>query len=344
MIDENHHPQHSNVDIHGVKEIDIIITDEPVMTGTKSSRVLDVLLARNAIEASTRQQHENDRHQQHHREKDLTLEQLRQQNEQQEQRQVLQQSPVKESASSSSNSNTIVCRHSTILYKEISKGVIRSKLMKRRHLVMTDVISSLYLDSIFPNMLPLFIPQIVHYNGGIAGITEWKISCYLEVMDGGIPTTNPSIELLHLFQPLLDVCNDLFLHWYKQQHSCNNPNNHRKTATSCERLMTFITRYTPAPGEQALLKHVDGAGKVDGSVVIALPVDRWSASYQTNQFEGGGLTFWDGNDPLTGKRPAEIHYDTRSGDVAFIDRAVWHQADPITKGTRWALVIFYKVS
>jgi hypothetical protein len=24
-------------------------------------------------------------------------------------------------------------------------------------------------------------------------------------------------------------------------------------------------------------------------------------------------------------------------------RAVWHQADPITDGTRWALVIFYKV-
>ena len=25
------------------------------------------------------------------------------------------------------------------------------------------------------------------------------------------------------------------------------------------------------------------------------------------------------------------------------NRAVWHQADPITKGTRWALVIFYDV-
>jgi hypothetical protein len=25
------------------------------------------------------------------------------------------------------------------------------------------------------------------------------------------------------------------------------------------------------------------------------------------------------------------------------DRAVWHQANPITKGTRWALVIFYDV-
>eukprot|EP00543_Licmophora_paradoxa_P013205 CAMPEP_0202475886 /NCGR_PEP_ID=MMETSP1360-20130828/93136_1 /ASSEMBLY_ACC=CAM_ASM_000848 /TAXON_ID=515479 /ORGANISM="Licmophora paradoxa, Strain CCMP2313" /LENGTH=134 /DNA_ID=CAMNT_0049103067 /DNA_START=538 /DNA_END=942 /DNA_ORIENTATION=- len=128
--------------------------------------------------------------------------------------------------------------------------------------------------------------------------------------------------------------------------------------------MTFITRYTPQPGEQALLKHVDGAGKVDGSIVVALPMDRWSQNNENSSkmmmrttpsssdnsnnnnnhaFEGGGLTFWDGRDPTT-KRPNEIHYDTRSGDLAFIDRAVWHQADPITKGTRWALVIFYKVA
>lgn len=85
---------------------------------------------------------------------------------------------------------------------------------------------------------------------------------------------------------------------------------------------------------------MDGAGKVDGSVVVALPIDRWSA--EDNKFEGGGLTFWDGK-TAEGK-PLETHYDTRSGDVAFIDRAVWHQADPITKGTRWALVIFYKVA
>lgn len=39
---------------------------------------------------------------------------------------------------------------------------------------------------------------------------------------------------------------------------------------------------------------------------------------------GGGLTFWDGKDPET-KEPKEIHYETRSGDLAFIDRAVWHQ-------------------
>lgn len=87
--------------------------------------------------------------------------------------------------------------------------------------------------------------------------------------------------------------------------------------------MTFVTRYTPAPGEQALQKHVDGAGKVDGSVVVALPIDRWSAPAQTNSFEGGGLTFWDGKDQTSG-RPLETHYDTRCGDVAFIDRYVCH--------------------
>ena len=84
---------------------------------------------------------------------------------------------------------------------------------------------------------------------------------------------------------------------------------------------------------------MDGAGKVDGSVVVALPIDRWSDDEEINSFEGfgGGLTFWDG------KGQQQIDYDTRSGDIAFIDKAVWHQANPITRGTRWALVIFYKV-
>lgn len=162
-------------------------------------------------------------------------------------------------------------------------------------------------------------------------------------MQGGIPCTNPNLNLLNTFTPLLDTCNDLFVHWYRQQHSCNRPNMKSGGAKDIEvkRLMTFVTRYTPNPGEQALLKHVDGAGKVDGSIVVALPIDRWSDIEETNTFKGGGLTFWDGRDG--NKRPLEMHYDTRSGDLAFIDRAVWHQADPITKGTRWALVIFYEV-
>ena len=66
--------------------------------------------------------------------------------------------------------------------------------------------------------------------------------------------------------------------------------------------------------DMILHQHVDGAGKVDGSIVVALPIDRWSASEEENAFEGGGLTFWDG------PKQQEIQYDTRSGDLALIDR------------------------
>lgn len=222
------------------------------------------------------------------------------------------------------------------LKDEIVKQVVRKKLAKQRHLVLSKAIDPNYLDSLFPEMLSLFKPQTVIYNGGVGKVPEWKISCYLEVMDGGVPTTEPNLKLLDLFSPLLATCNQIFMDWYRQQHACNDLRT-SSPVVDCHRLMTFITRYTPAPGEQALLKHVDGAGKVDGSVVVALPVDRWSAPEEENAYEGGGLTFWDG------LRQNEIFYDTRSGDVALIDRAVWHQANPITKGTRWALVIFYKV-
>uniref|UniRef100_A0A7S3PDM7 Fe2OG dioxygenase domain-containing protein n=2 Tax=Amphora coffeiformis TaxID=265554 RepID=A0A7S3PDM7_9STRA len=219
------------------------------------------------------------------------------------------------------------------LQQDIVRQVVRQKLRKQRHLVLPKAIDAAYLDELFPQLLDLFNPQTVYYNGGIAKVPEWKISCYLEVMEGGVPTTHPNLELQAHFEPLLDACNDIFLFWYHQQHACNKVN--QKPVQGCHRLMTFVTRYTPNPGEQALLKHVDGAGKVDGSVVVALPIDRWSAPESENAFEGGGITFWDGGN--------EIHYDTRSGDLALIDRAVWHQADPIIKGTRWALVIFYRV-
>ena len=69
-----------------------------------------------------------------------------------------------------------------------------------------------------------------------------------------------------------------------------------------------------------LSQHVDGAGKVDGSCVVALPTE------PGKEFAGGGLTFWDGtkHDENGKSKPDEIHYDTRAGDVAFIDRSVVH--------------------
>jgi hypothetical protein len=147
--------------------------------------------------------------------------------------------------------------HTTIfregVVKEISKQVLRQKLSKLRHLVIPKGISPDYLDRLVPQLLKDFDPQEVVYNGGIAKVKHWKISCYLEVMEAGVPCTNPNLKLLELFRPLLDTCNNLFLEWYRQQHACNNKRL-GKVKRSCKRLMTFITRYTPAPGEQALLK------------------------------------------------------------------------------------------
>ena len=139
------------------------------------------------------------------------------------------------------------------LKEEIVRQVLRKKLAKQRHVVLPKAIDPTYLDSLFPRMLELFEPQTVNYNGGIGNVPKWKISCYLEVMDGGVPTTNPNLQLLDLFSPLLSACNQIFMDWYRQQQACND----RKTSTpidDCHRLMTFLTRYTPAPGEQALLK------------------------------------------------------------------------------------------
>lgn len=141
---------------------------------------------------------------------------------------------------------------SPTVYRDITKQVIRCKLAKRRHLVLPRAIDPTYLDHIFPSILALFQPQTVTYNGGIAKVPQWKISCYLEVLPGGIPTTAPNLALKTVLTPLLERCNEVFLYWYRQQHACNKKGG--REASSCERLMTFITRYTPAPGEQALLK------------------------------------------------------------------------------------------
>ena len=139
--------------------------------------------------------------------------------------------------------------------QEIHKRVVRQKLNKLRHLVIEKGISPDYLDSLFPQMLPDYHPQHVQYNGGVAQIKDWKISCYLEVMEGGVPCTNPNLKLLELYRPLLETCYELFLEWYRQQHACNHKLLAGKKVTrTCKRIMTFITRYTPAPGEQALLK------------------------------------------------------------------------------------------
>lgn len=85
---------------------------------------------------------------------------------------------------------------------------------------------------------------------------------------------------------------------------------------------------------------------MDGSVVLALPIDKWSAPEEVNAFVGGGLTFWDGKNNANGTQdastqPREIHYDTRSGDLAFIDRYV--RAEPLAPTRQQENVIFRRL-
>ena len=48
------------------------------------------------------------------------------------------------------------------LREEISKLVVRKKLAKQRHLVIEKGINPAYLDSLFPDLLSHFDPQVVN--------------------------------------------------------------------------------------------------------------------------------------------------------------------------------------
>ena len=69
------------------------------------------------------------------------------------------------------------------------------------------------------------------------------------------------------------------------------------------------------PGDK-LLQHVDGV-QIDASIVIGLPTDK--------QWEGGGLTVWDGK-----PERQQFDYSMPPGSACFLDRMVWHQANPVT--------------
>ena len=73
--------------------------------------------------------------------------------------------------------HTILSNSSPETHKLITKGVLRAKLAKRRHLVVPQAISPTFLDTLMPRIVTdLFEPQNVTYNGGVANIKQWKIS------------------------------------------------------------------------------------------------------------------------------------------------------------------------
>uniref|UniRef100_A0A6U6GV36 Uncharacterized protein n=1 Tax=Odontella aurita TaxID=265563 RepID=A0A6U6GV36_9STRA len=68
------------------------------------------------------------------------------------------------------------------VYKEISKEVLRKKLVKMRHLVIKQGIQPRYLDALFPSILEGFEPQVVNvsvYSLQDACNSDWALERYL---------------------------------------------------------------------------------------------------------------------------------------------------------------------
>mmetsp|Transcript_4146 Transcript_4146/g.16075 ORF Transcript_4146/g.16075 Transcript_4146/m.16075 type:complete len:120 (+) Transcript_4146:554-913(+) len=98
---------------------------------------------------------------------------------------------------------------------------------------------------------------------------------------------------------------------------------------------SFVTRYLPNPHDCGLPLHIDGVG-VDGSIIMGLPTPL--------PFTGGGVSVWDDAKIKTDVPHVErLDYPMDPGDVCYLDKMVWHQANDISSGERWALVIFYKI-
>ena len=137
----------------------------------------------------------------------------------------------------------------------------------------------------------------------------------------------PDIKMLNICREILDECTRLFEIWY---------NSDRKLKyCKAERLHSFVTRYLPIEGQDQLKKHIDGR-HLDGTCILRLPTD--------SPCKGGEIKVWD-RMVRSGKKgkALEFFYPMKAGDVCFLDRAVWHQAMPVTAGAKWAIIIFLKV-
>ena len=203
--------------------------------------------------------------------------------------------------------------------KRKSNAIKVRKPTRHKIIKNTDAngIKEKWLDELFPSLQKYFVPQAaVKYKG-----VDWKISCYMELEDSfisGAYKVKPAIQLLENCRPLLDKCDALFGDWYRHCYGFKKAKPYR--------VHSFLTRYLPLKDQDQLKKHIDGK-HLDGSVVVRLP----------SNCTGGQLKVWDG------KPVQEFLYEMNSGDVVLLDRAVWHQALPVTQGIKWALVVFYKV-
>merc|ERR1719247_427782 len=217
-------------------------------------------------------------------------------------------------------------QHDFASLKAKLKAEEEARKKQPRHAVKAGAIPAELVEECFGKILAAFEPQLVQTNN----YPDWKLSSYLEYTEKKNPAPGTVPALYEACAPLLPYCDELFL-----EHHCRL--RRRKLGTvACQRLQSFVTRYKPCPMEDGLPLASDSVG-ICGSVVLGLPTPE--------PFEGGGLSVWDAarskgecTDDL------RVDYPMRPGDVCFLDKLVWHQANAITAGDRWALVIFYRTS
>jgi len=189
-----------------------------------------------------------------------------------------------------------------------------------RHTVVREGMDPAKLTQLFPEMKAAYMQQPLDYGRNSRYGDKWKISCYLVVLESWKPKIEAHLPMVRCMSGVMQDCVDAFVPWYCQLK--------RLSSVDCSVMNAFVTRYTTMQGEEQLEKHIDGAN-VGGTVILALPTD--------DPFEGGCLRVWDG------KPTKETVYEMKPGDVMFLDNAVWHQAMPISSGTRWALVLFLRL-
>lgn len=192
-----------------------------------------------------------------------------------------------------------------------------------RHEVATEAIDPKMLKELFPSIQDAYVQQPLDYGRNSRYGDKWKISCYLVVMENWKPKILPHQPMVDVLGPTMAKCVELFGQWHQRMRSL--------ASVEVSVMNAFVTRYRPVAEEDQLKKHIDGAN-VDGSVVLALPTD--------DPFEGGALHVWDGR---TATGPKEHIYQMQPGDMLMMENAVWHQAMPISAGTRWALVLFLRL-